>query len=192
MRETTRTILTAVTIATVMALLLPVGAQAAGSFVTIVDPTSSAKAQVEGGRLLVGDGNRGLTVNGAVAARPALPGEPFSVTDFVRSDEQSEMLGSGRIAVTDFVFSQTNGSSAPGLFSVDLYRAGGDGDCSSLGTRIKEVLAYNFIPANETLAIQLSTPVVATGDPVCLVIWTGGIFNPDDLVFSYAVTGYRT
>ena len=66
MRETTRTIMTAVTVATVMALLMPVGAQAAGQLMTIVDANSDAKAQVDSGKLRVGDGNGAMTVNGTV------------------------------------------------------------------------------------------------------------------------------
>ena len=191
MRETTRTILTAVTVATVMALLLPVGAQAAGQLMTIVDADSQAKAQVEGGKLRVGDGNGALTVNGALAARPALPADPFSVTGTQTSSDPAPVvsLGRGRIAVTDVVVSHSNTNSEPMGIQMQLWRTGDAGNCSALGGLIKTVLPYNRLPANETLAIQLSTPVVATARPVCLVI---NADNSTGRYFVYTITGYRT
>ncbi len=50
----------------VAAVLVPVGVQAAGQLVTIVDDDTADAAQVEGGRLLVGDGGDALTVEGSV------------------------------------------------------------------------------------------------------------------------------
>jgi hypothetical protein len=47
-------------------LLAPVAAGAAGTLVSIVDPSSGAKAHVTDGRLQVGDGTGPLTVNGNV------------------------------------------------------------------------------------------------------------------------------
>ena len=58
--------------------LIPVGAQAAGQLMTIVDADSSAKAHVEGGKLRVGDGSGAMTVNGALTARDTFAGRtPF-------------------------------------------------------------------------------------------------------------------
>ena len=188
MRETTRTILTAVSVAAVMALLLPVGAHAAGQLMTIVDADSQAKAQVEDGRLRVGDGRGAMTVDGAVAARPALPVDPFSVTG-VTSSQDLRSLGVGRIAITDLVLSHSNTDNVPTGVLVDLYRDGGNGDCTSFGAHLKVVLPYSINPANETLAIQLSTPVFVTARPVCLLIDTD---SDPGLVFAYTVTGYRT
>jgi hypothetical protein len=52
--------------ATWLALVLPVGARATGQLVTLVDPSTSSKAHVDDGKLLVGDGQGSLTVNGSV------------------------------------------------------------------------------------------------------------------------------
>ena len=189
MRETTRTILTAVTVATVMALLLPVGAQAAGQLMTIVDADTNARAQVEDGRLRVGDGNGAMTVNGAVAARPAPPAEPFSVvgTGFDTSGRFS--LGSGTVAITDLVFTQRNDNDTAIAVSVWLVRDGGNGDCTDPGAFIKWVLRFSYLPADETTSVQLSTPVVATARPVCLMVqWD----SDTGQLLSYTITGYRT
>ena len=190
MRESTRTILTAATVATVIVLLLPVGAQAAGQLMTIVDADSATKAHVDGGKLRVGDGNGAMTVNGQVAARPALPASPFSISGDTTTGSEFVNLGRGRIAITDVVLSQGNDSGAAITVSVDLYREGGDGNCTTTGPHIKSVLTNTWVPAKETLAINLSTPVVGTGHPVCLVITT--YYDPVGTVTSYTVTGYRT
>ena len=190
MRESTRTILTAATVAAVIVLLLPVGAQAAGQLMTIVDPTSGAKAQVDGGKLRVGDGSGAMTVNGQVAARPALPASPFSISGDTTTSSEFVNLGSGRIAITDVVLSQSDDTPAAITVSVDLYHEGGDGDCTTTGPHIKAVLTDTWVPARETLAINLSTPVVGSGHPVCLVLTT--FYEPAGTITSYTVTGYRT
>ncbi len=48
------------------AALVPVTASASGQLVTLVDSDTNAKAQVENGRLRVGDGDGPLTVNGTL------------------------------------------------------------------------------------------------------------------------------
>ena len=75
MRDLTRTVIAAVVAAATMSMLLPVGAAASEMLTTIVDPNSDAKAQVDAGKLRVGDGAGALTVNGTVGALP--PGRPF-------------------------------------------------------------------------------------------------------------------
>jgi hypothetical protein len=49
-------------------LFAPVAARAAGTLVSIVDPSTGAKAHVSDGQLEVGDGNGALTINGNVKA----------------------------------------------------------------------------------------------------------------------------
>lgn len=48
------------------AVLVPAGAIAAGSFVTMVDATTGSRARVDSGKVRVGDGNGALTVDGTV------------------------------------------------------------------------------------------------------------------------------
>ena len=192
MRETTRTILAAVSVAAVMALLLPVGAHAAGQLMTIVDADSSAKAQVEAGKLRVGDGDGAMTVDGAVGARPALPAEPFSVAGTLpgTNNDHFVSLGRGRIAITDVVISQSASSSSPTDFRFNLYRDGGNGDCTTLGAPIRGGFPNLAVPIDDTVVIHLSTPVVATARPLCLRITT---YTPNEMkILSYTITGYRT
>jgi hypothetical protein len=68
----------------VAVLLSPAGASAAGSLVSIVDGNGDSKAQVDSGKLRVGDGNGALTVNGSVsdvgvALKPVRVQEQFSM-----------------------------------------------------------------------------------------------------------------
>ena len=78
MRELTRTIVAAATVGVIISLLAPIGAQAAGDLVTLVDQDTDAKAQVEAGKLRVGDGRGAFTVNGQVRSLPA--GGPVRLT----------------------------------------------------------------------------------------------------------------
>ena len=94
MRDTFRTILIAVVSAATIALLLPVGAQAAGQLMTIVDPQTNAKARVDAGELRVGDGDGALTVNGTIDTRE------FDVNRLLyRSPEGGLDCGGGAISL---------------------------------------------------------------------------------------------
>lgn len=69
----------------VAAVALPVGVQAATQLVSIKDPDSRSKVQVDRGSLRVGDGNGSLTVDGDVSVdnpvRPGIEvGEPVSAS----------------------------------------------------------------------------------------------------------------
>ena len=59
-----RTLLSAIVIGVIVGLMHPIGAGAAGSLMTIVDANSDAKAQVEGGKLRIGDGDDLVTTDG--------------------------------------------------------------------------------------------------------------------------------
>jgi hypothetical protein len=63
---------------TLFALLLPVGAKAAGQLVTLTDSTTSSKARVDSGKLRVGDGSGPLTIDGQVATAAAIPAKAFN------------------------------------------------------------------------------------------------------------------
>ena len=72
-----RLVLTVVAMALVVALV-PAGVRAAGDLVSLVDGDGNSKAQVDGGKLRVGDGNGPLTVNGKVVVAPK-PGKALPV-----------------------------------------------------------------------------------------------------------------
>ena len=85
------------------AVLLPVGARAAGQLVTLVDPIDSSKTRVDDGKLRVGDGNGSLTVDGSV--RVAAPVSPFTVTAEVKAIGPTAVLvaqrrGPHRLAIS--------------------------------------------------------------------------------------------
>ena len=50
-------------------LIVPIGAQAAGQLVTLVDSDGDSQTQVDDGELRIGDGTGPLTVDGVVATR---------------------------------------------------------------------------------------------------------------------------
>ena len=67
-----------VTSATLIAMMLPVAAGAAGTLMTIVDSDSNSQAQVDGGKLRVGDGDGKLSIDGTVLERATMKGRtPF-------------------------------------------------------------------------------------------------------------------
>jgi hypothetical protein len=63
---------------TLLAMLLPVGAKAAGQLVTLTDSTTLSKARVDSGKLRVGDGSGPLTIDGQVATVASIPAKAFN------------------------------------------------------------------------------------------------------------------
>ena len=70
MRDVVKTALTVVATAALVSVMLPLGATAAGSLVTLADPQTDVKARVDAGELRVGDGSGALDVTGDVRAMP--------------------------------------------------------------------------------------------------------------------------
>ena len=71
-RYTSREVTAIVAVGVLIAALVPVGVQAAGSLVTLVDPSSNLPAKVDtGNKLRVGDGSGALTVDGTLRVRDA-------------------------------------------------------------------------------------------------------------------------
>ena len=67
--------------------VLPAGVEATGpALMRLVDGNSDARAQVDDGRVRVGDGSGALTVNGAVLAQPPRVRHGYRVIDFDVSD----------------------------------------------------------------------------------------------------------
>jgi hypothetical protein len=82
----TRQLVAAGLVLIVALLLSPVGASAAGSLVSIVDGNGDSKAQVDAGKLRIGDSDGPLTVNGSVLVDGKVrvsnqPADPLSVID---------------------------------------------------------------------------------------------------------------
>jgi hypothetical protein len=93
-------------------VLIPTGASALGSLVTIEDATSTRRARVDvGGKLRVGDGTGDLSVDGTVGTFPELPGTPFQF-DITTAVGGSPFLIAGPLAADQQVmvtmFGQTN------------------------------------------------------------------------------------
>jgi hypothetical protein len=82
-----RRMVLAVTLVALGALIAPAAVQAAANLVTIQDSNSNSKAQVDAGKLRVGDGAGSLTVDGNVGAVDANAHESFArqvdTADFV-------------------------------------------------------------------------------------------------------------
>ena len=65
---------TLVASATLIALMIPVAAGAAGDLVTLVDSDSNSQAQVDAGKLRIGDGSGKLSIDGTVLVRETMKG----------------------------------------------------------------------------------------------------------------------
>jgi hypothetical protein len=78
--------LTVIMVALIVAIFVPGTVWAVDTFsnVAIQDPVSGVKASVDPNhRVLVGDGNGALSVDGTVAARPTAPGTPWRTSEDV-------------------------------------------------------------------------------------------------------------
>ena len=76
-------------LASLIALLVPVAAGAAGELMTIVDSDSNSQAQVDGGKLRVGDGSGKLSVDGTILERETMKGRT------IYRDDCGETTGQG-------------------------------------------------------------------------------------------------
>lgn len=108
--EAGRRLVIAVALVAVGALLAPAGVQAAANLVTIEDSNSNSKAQVDGGKLRVGDGAGTLTVDGTVGAVDGNAHESFArqvdTADFVPgfvANGDGFSVPSGKILVIEHV-----------------------------------------------------------------------------------------
>lgn len=66
--------------------------------------------------------------------------------------------------------------------------AGTDGSCTTLGAELKDVLVYHYLQVEQLVSLTFSTPIVATGSPVCLVLGPGGSYP--GMIFGYQVNGF--
>jgi len=152
-------------VALVVALLLammmaPVAATAAGTLVSIVDPSSGAKAHVSDGKLQVGDGSGALTINGNVNVGNLPNPQPVAGTVNVR-----QAAGAPALAVQ---VQNTAGAPVPvsGMFTVtapqDPWHA------FVQGNNVTTLTLFDSPGADTDLAISSFT-IVNGGDVVATV-----------------------
>src|SRR5207248_5264765 len=98
-------------------VLYPAGAHAAGTLMTIVDPTTTSKAKVDTtGALKVGDGTGPLTVDGGV--RQALQANPWHYDGFIGGPGTEQTIfnpptGVTKLAITSLTYAGNGSSGAP-------------------------------------------------------------------------------
>ena len=146
-------------------VLYPAGAHAAGTLMTIVDPTTTSKAKVDTtGALKVGDGTGPLTVDGGV--RQALQANPWHYDGFIGGPGTEQTIfnpptGVTKLAITSLTYAGLGNSSEPQI------RLHGSAGCvgSFLGAQHSV-----YLPANTTVHADFPTPLVinvTAGQSVC-------------------------
>lgn len=141
-------------------LLAPLGVEAATDSVTIKDPGSASKANVNKGKLEIGDGKGPLTVNGAVKVtnQPAVqrvevvtPGEPrnrFSRLETVNEDPvmlTGALTGESQLFVNTVTV--TNESAGPVTLLISTFASETQDTCDG---PILENYARIAVPQGET------------------------------------------
>jgi hypothetical protein len=137
-----------------LALVLPVGARAAGQLVTIVDPDTTNKVQVDGGKLRVGDGAGSLTVDGTVAALPALATHPWRKIVCCTAVLFLPPAGVTTLAITSLTLD--NGSPGNTPFSLVLF-------ASRSCTGPSRLVIQGTAAPNDTLHLDFPHPLVIQG-----------------------------
>ena len=194
-----RQLITLGVVAALGALMIPVGAYAAGQLVTIADPTSNVGARVTSGRLWVGDATGPLTVDGTIDVRYRPPSATFLLNDSLPNTTVSGtwviLTGptSSTLAITSYHLANYFGN--PGGLWVELRRVPGNtaSDCGinyvdGFGTRITAAM----VPPQGNYDAVFTTPVVlkgTTSDKYCVMAEANGdASNPADV--SSTLGGY--
>ena len=191
---TPRQVLVLVLVICATIVLTPATVVAAGSLMTLVDPSTGSKARVDAGRLRVGDGSGPLTVDGAVRAVPQLPATPVflegSAADTAPDTLVTQRHGRGRLALgtltaTALVYSS---STAPVRGELTWMVVNGSSEtCPQSpagwnppsGTREVHYL-YLTLPQDRTTALTYPVPLTMFGKSSssttsCLWLGTVGI-----------------
>jgi hypothetical protein len=174
--------LTAIIIAVVISVGFPVGAFAALSFtnVSIIDPHGSNRALVN-------------YIGQLETHQSGPPGGSFTVSStnaggFFYVKLPGCSTSTCHVVVSDVVLSQENTAHTRLQVSLSLYSDTSAGACTTVGTKLKDILPYDYIPAADVTTVNFSTPIVVSANPACLVIGTG---SNAGLFFTYTVNGYR-
>jgi len=148
------------------AVLLPVGATAAGQLVTIVDEDSSSTAQVDDGFLRVGDGTGPLTVDGTVASRSAVAGRIERFERLFPGDYKfvnGPFPANVKIAFTSVTVTNYS-STLVSEFDIDLYSLKTKRGCNQPGATV-DFLLHVLVQPGETLHLPFPQPLVAGDVP---------------------------
>ena len=192
MRDSFRTILLGLTIGATMALLLPVGANAAGTLMTIVDPDSNSKAQVDAGRLRVGDGDGPLNVEQRAGVHTGAFAEESS-----RSSVGWMLLVEAqrpqKIALTELSITG-EGPAGSQHYRIEAWlREGTTGSCAqpNLTDFTKVVLRRVAVPNNQTLTLDFSgTPLYVPRAPDTTCLGVVSVQAPTGSTSYVGATGY--
>ena len=157
-RETVKICGVVLATAVAVSLAVPVMVGATGSFVTIQDDAANnnANAQVDGGKLRVGDGAGGLTVDGTVSSRTALEKNPWHFLAQTGASVPVKLFvtppGVTKLAITSLTYTFNAGE---GVSSVSVRQYSGT-DCS--GAWVTHHVANMTFP--ETFHASFPTPIV--------------------------------
>lgn len=164
-----RETMAAVALLVLALLVVPVGANAAGTLMTIIDPnatTASGGARVDAGKLRIGDGagnvsvddgNGSLTVDGTVSARPALPGTSWRYRLPLEGSVNAPLFvppsTSGRttLAITSMTLENTEATPIPFWLPLGTSRT----VCSGRG-----VMFSATVGGGETMHVAFPQPLV--------------------------------
>jgi hypothetical protein len=172
-------------------VLLPWGAFAAGKqLVSITGKGGHKVAVTKSNALKVSDGKGAMTVDGKVGVtgpvttQPA--GTPFQVQGS-SSANVDQVLGQGKVAVTDLVLSHDNTGDTRLNATVAVYA--GNADCTVLtGDPLGYLVDYGYFPVEAVNTVDLATPLVVEAPTVCLHVSTG---SPAGLIATWTVGGYQ-
>jgi hypothetical protein len=154
---TIRLFLMVIAAVTWFAVMLPIGARAAGQLVTLVDPTTDSKARVDSGKLRVGDGSGALTVNGSVATTPQVPATGFN--GFLDRDANRH-LGTPDQAGTNYLITTmivTNGDTNRQTAVLVAYY-GVTKDCIDFTGDVHVYGPSVMVPPGESVVVNFSQP----------------------------------
>lgn len=182
-RFSRRQVVTVVVAVSAAVVLTPTVVYAAGgSSVTITDPTHPArKAHVtSSGKLLVGDRNGPLTVDGTVNARPVAPAHPWNPVNYV-----SVSSGSPR----DVLFQANN----PTKLDLTSFTVAATGSMQERSFGAAERFLV-YVPVGQTTNVTYPTPLVYTaygsrGDKYCVDVEGSG---PSGYIAYVSASGFTS
>jgi hypothetical protein len=157
----------------IVAVAMPLGVKAAANLVVVKDADSASKAQVDSGKLRVGDGAGPLSVNGSVnvsggSISPVQDAHLDTINDLTlhSGDTRRPMFsgfGNRRVALTSLIASAEG--SNPGnveLMVIAYVRSDTSGDCETLSGFGAAERFTLIVPVGQTVNINWPTPLLWT------------------------------
>lgn len=204
-RFSRRQVVTIVVAVSAAVVLTPTVVYAAGgSSVTITDPTHPArKAHVtSSGKLLVGDRNGPLTIDGTVNARPVAPAHPWNPVNYVSVSSGSprdvlfQANNPTKLDLTSFTVAATGSGAGTVQLSVQVYVSStSGGDCQTLGGSFGAAERFLvYVPVGQTTNVTYPTPLVYTaygsrGDKYCVDVEGSG---PSGYIAYVSASGFTS